>query len=420
MISNDYVVSFSGSKHGCDRVVEVILLAALAFGILCPPATAQLLDMIANYYGSHTYQVSPHNFYEYLYIGGQYVDPDTMSAPPHGDGVLKGQFTCQNKPAKGLTLSLTLNSKYEVDNLLTDEEGVFTVSLPTGEWLINSVQTESWEDKPETGNFSLFYGGEEKLTGDSYSRHTFFGNRGYAVNVTTDASQIHLAIAINKDLEMIWPDIGGKVSEATIQDVIKWEPYPNAAKYYVEIQKIERKGSTTSFSPIISEVLVNQNALPLTGLNHVAGSGKKAAEYGVEIFAFSEDGALIAESPETYGESTFVLSDGNVLVEDRLEDVYDLASIGGDEAFEVKIEAIMQNERRAEAVLVLIEENMLVEAEALLDKVDTTYVPGRKEALSGCLLAVQGECVKAKEMFSAAMAINPGVCIPDAYRSLCN
>jgi hypothetical protein len=155
-------------------------------------------------------------------------------------------------------------------------------------------------------------------------------------------------------------------------------------------------------------------------LNHIKGSEKKAAEYAVKMYAFSEDGTLIAKSPEIYGEGTFVLSDGNVLVEDRMEDIYDLASIGSDEEFEVKIEAIMQNERRAEAVLVLIEENMLTEAEALLNKVDATYAPGRKEALWGCLLAVQGECVKAKEMFSEAMAINPGVCIPDEYRSLCN
>jgi hypothetical protein len=276
------IIPGNGTKRGRYYKGFTLLLLALSFGIFDISASARMA-IISSPGAARSYSVPTHGFYEHLFLGGSPSYPKEMPAPPSGEGLLKGQFTYQNKPAKGVTLSLTLNSEYEVDNLVTDEEGIFTVSLPTGKWHINSVQTESWEDKPEAGSFSLFYGGEEKLTGDSYNRHVFFG-KGHAVDVTTDTNQIHLTLAINRDIEVIWPNTGGNVAEATIQDVIKWEPYPNASKYYVEIHKVEREESTTSYEPIISEVLAGQNSLSLLTL---AGSNSKRNPLLIEDFGRS-------------------------------------------------------------------------------------------------------------------------------------
>ncbi len=88
------------------------------------------------------------NFYENLYYGGGPSDSYNLPAPPKGDGQLKGKISFHQKPARGVHLAMVLNSKYRVKNIITDDEGVFTVNLPEGDWRINSIQCESWENKP--------------------------------------------------------------------------------------------------------------------------------------------------------------------------------------------------------------------------------------------------------------------------------
>ena len=83
------------------------------------------------------------------------------------------------------------------------------------------------------------------------------------------------------------------------------------------------------------------------------------------------------------------------------------------------MEEISLNRRRATAVLVLIDDNMLNEAESLLKNIDTEYSQGRKESLSGYIFALRGDCNKSNEMFERARSINPDICIPDIYKVEC-
>jgi len=53
-----------------------------------------------------------------------------------------------NNPAEGVALTIVLNSKYRTKDIITNADGIFTVSLPPGSWNINSIQTESWINKP--------------------------------------------------------------------------------------------------------------------------------------------------------------------------------------------------------------------------------------------------------------------------------
>ena len=85
-----------------------------------------------------------------------------------------------------------------------------------------------------------------------------------------------------------------------------------------------------------------------------------------------------------------------------------------------KMKAISLNKQRANAVSVLIDDNLLHEAESLLNLIDSKYSQGKKEVLAGYILALQGECDKSNEMFDRALIINPIVCVPDSYRKICN
>ncbi len=160
-------------------------------------------------------------------------------------------------------------------------------------------------------------------------------------------------------------------------------------------------------------------ALPLSGMKHTSVKKEAAEEYAVTLYGFSAEGALITQNSETYMQGTFLLSDGNILIDREYGHFFDSPLLDDPDAAEETMNALLLNDRRAEAVLVLIEENLLAEAETVLNLMDSEMSLGRKEALFGYLLALQGDCHKAAEMFDQAQAVYPGVCIPDEYRNRC-
>ena len=160
--------------------------------------------------------------------------------------------------------------------------------------------------------------------------------------------------------------------------------------------------------------------MPLSGLKYIKTEGTEDTEYTAEIYAFSDDGTLIAEFSNTYQGGTFLLSDGNILIEDNLDDNFNLSSIEDPDEYMEKMKAISLNKQRANAVSILIDDNLLHEAKSLLNLIDSNFSQGKKEVLAGYILALQGECNKSNEMFDRALAINPNACIPDSYRENCN
>ncbi len=397
---------------------SIILVVAVA--MFYRLSMDQIVHTEPTAYESKSFGSSSHNFYENLYFGGLPSNSYNLPAPPSGEGIFKGKISYLNNPAEAVTLSIVLNSKYRAKNIVTDADGTFTVSLPPGTWTINSIQTESWENKPKEGSYTMYYGGEEKLEGRSYNRHKIYQKAGYPANVTNEPNTIHINATINKDIHLTWPNPNAEGVKGTINDAIRWEKYPGATRYYVEIKNIRREGSTTHYKQVTSKILSNKTTIPLSSLKYNKTKGKDETEYAADIYAFSEDGTLIAEFSDTYKGGTFLLSDGNILIEDDLDDFFDLSSIENPDKLMKKIEAISLNKRRATAVSVLIDDNMLNEAESLLNLIDSKYAQGKKEVLSGYILALQGECSKSNEMFDKALSINPNVCIPDTYKGLCD
>ena len=360
-----------------------------------------------------------HNFYEYIYFGGSPSDSHKLPEPPEGQGVLKGQILYEDKPAEGVMLDIVLNSKYRAKNILTDSNGIFTLKLAVGDWKINSIQTESWQSMPNANNFTIYYGGEAKLIGNSFNRYNRFQSDGFSVTIDENKANRHLSLVIKKDVELIWPDGNAIGVDATISDTINWKPYPLASKYYVEIRRLRREGTTTYYNQITSKVLSHETSISLSSLKHIKTNGKENQEYDVEIYAFSENGTLIGEHSDTYRGGTFILTDGHMLVEDKLRDLFDSNSDEDPDKLQKKMELISLDRRRIDAVEILIDDNMISEAETLLKLVSSEFVKGRKEVLFGYIHALKGNCSESTEMFKRALSINPEVCIPDSYKSIC-
>lgn len=399
-------------------ILSIIILSVTVVSLISLSKN-QIVDSSDTTYDIESSNFYYENFYEYLYLGGSPSNSQSLPSPPIGDGVLKGKISYQNNPAKDVTLDVVLNSKFIAKDVVTDSNGIFSISLPLGAWTINSIQTKKWPDRPKEGNYSIYYGGEEKLTGNEYNRFAYFDNSGYLVNVSTDTNVIHFNITIAKDIQLTWPSPNTENVKATLEDTIRWEKYPEASRYYVEIKKIKREGTTTHYETITSKILSNETSIPLKNLKHIKTIEKEDIEYGVEILAFSDSGTLIAEFADTHRGGTFLLSDGYILVEDKLDAEFGLTFIEDPDELQKKLQAISMNNRRVAAVEVLIEDSMLPAAETLLSLVDSEYSQGEKEVLLGYLMALQGECEISEEMFEKALSINPDVCIPNSYKDIC-
>ena len=359
-----------------------------------------------------------HNFYAYIYYGGVPRRPDKLASPPIGNSTLRGKVLFQGKPASGVTLSLILNSKYQAKNIKTDSNGEFSLQLPVGLWVVNSIQTNSWEGKPSKGEYSIYDGSEPKLTESSYNRYGNFNKNGKTIDIKYFPNTVHLNFTITEDIKLQWPSSTQPTVNATIANTIQWKPHLGAQKYFVAIKRVKREGRTTYYEPVATRV-VSGTQLSLSSLKHQETRTKKNYEYGVEIFAFDKGGTLLSQFTDTFRGGTFILTDNNIFVE---EDMNEFLSANGNESpeeFEKKIKKMDITSSRVKAVKTLIDTQMLQEAKKLLGVVDSEYAKGKKEMLTGYIFALQGNCSKSKQLLETARGINPNVCVPKEYKSLC-
>jgi hypothetical protein len=414
-----------GFKWTKTGVVAAILTTLFSFVLIGYTSAAS----VSTLQGKGIYTVSEtseemsssttHNFYTYLHLGGTPSGSHNLPAPPEGQGMIKGRIIYDNHPAVGVVMNIVLNSKYQAKNIVTDDDGVFSVHLPIGEWKINSIQTEGWSNKPSDGEFTLYYGGEDKLRGNRFNHHNIFQKDGFEAVADASSEEVHLTVTIKKDIELVWPDDSVQGIDASIADAIRWEPYPSAKKYLIKIKGLRREGTTTYFNEITSKLIDGETALPLSSLKYIKSNAKEKQEYSVEIYAFAEDGTLLGEFSGFSREGIFKLADGHILVEDKLRSFFDTSANEDPEELQKKMEVISLDRRRADAVVVLVDDNMVSEAGRLVELINSEYAKGRKEVLSGYILALEGRCNESKRMFEKALSINPEVCIPDKYRSIC-
>ncbi len=344
----------------------------------------------------------------YQYFGGQPLREDKLKPLPSGKGILQVKVIHEDHPAAGVRCQLTLNSKFKTPETVTDGNGILSISLPEGQWQLNSMQCRSWRNKP-AGNFMLVLPGQRKLGSDNSAFLAVMASKGKQVTVSGKPPKIpQVSLVLNKLVDVVWPEPRGTMQEATLKkSVVSWKPYPRANAYTVKVHRVTRKERSSTYMPILERKVSGATSLALAGLPHARDAAAKE-EYAVTVEAYSADGDFLAESRGFDG--TFTLKDGNVLV----EEMPGMAGSGDAGT----IESMYREQKILDAAETLIRMKMFKEAGDMLKKVTAREQQGKKHLMSGYLAAAQGDCAKARTEFDAA-GRNGVDCIPDEYQGKC-
>lgn len=354
---------------------------------------------------------------DYLYFAKPAQFGENMPPPPEGNGYLSGRVLFQGQPARGVKLTAVLNGKYETATLTTDEQGLFNVRVPTGEWFVSLIKIDSWADKPDSRDLFIAKGIEPPLMGDSYSDWIVAEHElGLRIEATETPAADPFTLEMRELVELTWPPASEKPTEAnTAGDAIRWRSYPEATQYLVRLGLVERRDSGRSSRSLASIRVREATLLPLKTLDTVAYAGE-SGEYGVEILAFDAQGRLLSKSSRfRIGDHSFSLTDGRQIVDDSLT-----AAFSGDgPPDEDSIRELMFNRKRLDAAIVLLDEGLVDAAEQLLSRIDGQSEPGRLQSVRGYLAASVGACDKARALFEEARLVNNGICIPDSHWREC-
>lgn len=412
--------ALASSRWTVSGVIGAVGLSIVTFVLLLIPAPFLLftafnyVDTVSPEPGSSSTSISyrDRHFSNYVYFGrGSGIARDP-GKPPSGDGYLRGQFTYEGKPASGVSLGLTLNGKYETERVTTDENGVFTVRLPSGEWVVNRVITHEWAERPQEEKFMIVSGTEPKLVGGRYNEHYWLEREGIKITASNRAGEPQMNFTISKRVALTWPRADEKPTPATHKEgVIAWESYPGAETYLLRITELKREGRTTSFHPVTAKPIKESTRFALANIAAVPGDEEK--EYQASVLAFSKDGTFLSESSERFDELTFVLTDKQQLVRDE-----ERAFASGNLTTE-EFQQIRDNNRRIEAMEVLMKDGLLDEAEKVLGKIEGKVDPGKQAAIAGYLMAKRGRCDEAKRLFAKARSEGGSNCVPSYYWAAC-
>jgi hypothetical protein len=255
-------------------------------------------------------------------------------------------------------------------------------------------------------------GTEPKLINGRYNEHYWVEREGVKITASNQAGELQLNFIIRKRVALTWPKVGEKSTPTTHREgVIAWEPYPGAETYLLRITELKREGRSTSYYPVTTKPIKGSTRFALASLTAAPGDEEK--EYQASVLVFAKDGTFLSQSNERFSDVTFVLTDKQQLVRDS-EHAFASENLNTEE-----IQQIRENNRRIEAIEVLLKDNLLDEAERVLGKVKGQVAPGMKTAITGYVVAKRGRCDEAKRLLAKARSEGGNNCVPNYYRAAC-
>ncbi len=322
---------------------------------------------------------------------------------PSGSERLRGRVSLQGVGIPGAQISLVVDDQYEVERLTSDSRGVFEASLPAGKWRVNGLTVDSWDDRPKNRDLILFSPHEPMEEKRSYSRSNSESSNGLEVLLPQRSGAITLDVEFRDALSLTWPPRGGAATADFATAAIAWQPVSNAAEYEVQICNDEHDWIEKCDWPVLMR-RVSSTSLPLMSLPQ-RSSKTKTNRYFVHVFAFDAGGHLLTESGGAGADRTFALTGATRL--------------GKEQGWPPKVitQEFEANEKRLDMVERQLREKRFDAARGALDRVTRDAEPGRATALRGRLAALQGDCVKAKQLFDQAE--KEGACVCAADRQLC-
>jgi hypothetical protein len=395
-------------------VFKIIVYLLAGVGLLAVGSTAYF-----NFIFDHTeiesyqavdsmWQTSSDRFTEYMYFDTEVRNLGIeLPAPPTGEAELMGNFVRDGKPVKGIELSVILNGEYKKSGLITDGDGRFGFTLPSGDWRINGITVESWIDKAE-GDFMVVSGSEAKI--NSPRVHDFSNEAKKQLTLSTDQSASLGTFVITERIEVTQPT----GSEAVIvqepwQFELQWNVHPKVLSYLVDIQSVTRQGSSSTYLSVYKTTTENLS-FSLDELTLIPDENETFNEYAVNVKGYDANGVFVSKSGE-YRKSLFKLK--GLEIPDSSE-----ISVNANELSELKNVSLTVG--KINAASVLLDENMITSAEQLIATINEASADWRFDRIQGYLAAKKGNCGYAKEYFDLAKSKSGFNCIPSKYKVACH
>ena len=220
----------------------------------------------------------------YLGIYASYsgdFDGDSSKILASGPGEIVGNATISGNPAAGLKVRLALNGEVMSQWGEVDDEGHYAIKVPYGKYREDGFEIDS-----ESAN-SVLAG---KIL------HPGIHDYGNVFDVSENSN------GKGVDFNFIDPVkvYNDKKSFSNDEDIIiKWEPYPGASEYVVQVSEIDKpyhvKGDSRWFK-WRERPKVKDNSIDLRQLGHTV---KPGYYYIIEIEALNDKSEVISESPWT-------------------------------------------------------------------------------------------------------------------------
>jgi hypothetical protein len=361
--------------------------------------------------------ISGEEFHEHIYYGR----PDRVTSwsgggdIDSGDGVFVVAVNYRDTPAAGVELNVTFDNGKTSGWASTDSSGQAVFHMPPGDYVVKSLRTRRWSEKPEGRKVYLDNGLAPGIDKGFYWPHEgYMDQEGLEVHVTsTTPEQAQLTAGIRDEIQLEWPQGRDEARADLARSAIRWQPVPGAAQYRVQLSEVHKDSDrSASYHPVVWHD-VKQATLPLSALPTVA-SPSGETHYTTEVYAFDAQGKLIAKSERLFEGGRFVIQG-----ERRFPDMQSLRLESYTNVDDKKMERIERDRQRLDAAETLIDDDLYEPARELIQRVASPELARRKGCVMGQLLAKQGDCDAARQAFAELTLDNPDDVIPQRYLATC-
>lgn len=206
-----------------------------------------------------------------------------------GKGEIVGSVMLNNKPHSGLRLRLALNNSVYTQWATSDISGAYTISVPFGKYKINGYELDrSTANKTLAGKIAVPY-------------------RMHHSTPLFEVKENQPGIGLTfKYIDPVNKMIDKKQYSITEEIKIRWEPFPGAEKYSIQLlegnndNRLLYYGKKLFERPDIPKVKTTEFILSDFNKNY-----KVNHFYRVEINALDKTGRTISQTPSRYSSADF-------------------------------------------------------------------------------------------------------------------
>jgi hypothetical protein len=356
-------------------------------------------------------------FYKTVRYGGKWVSSSQLEDLPKGEFYISGRISYLDTPAKDVSLFAVFNNRYRSEEITTNKDGVFSIPVPKGEWLLNRIKLEKWPDQPDGISLSVFGGVDQPLSENRYDSGPSFRAEGLTLQAAEAPIPMkELQLVIRPNIQLLWPKSQGQIANLD-KDKVTWQGISDAKKYQLQLHRMERDGSSTSYFPT-AWINTDNTEIPLDDFPTVSDDPDKKSEYLVRVYAFDKDGKLLTSSGEFVSSQTLVLKGNSITDTSDFKAIEKIPGLSMDEQLK-EMEMRHRDRQRLKAADTLTEEGLIDAAKIVAERVESKSLEGEKLRTMGLILAAEGNCKEAEIKLQAANKKRGENCFPKLYRERC-